>query len=186
MDRWPKLSFETSSGQVGHEFAGSAGDFLQFGGQIRAWKPPGSRRNVPAKQIWGAAKPRMRETAYKCGNTRDFGRLTYLWASWGWCKNFCSDLSSDSRELRRAQFAANLYVAYDSDDLGPRPAIGHLIEFDQFREVGIENVPMWRGCEGDPCCAVTRGRDGHLVDKLPARPFFLVGVVKSCVDPLNH
>ena len=85
-----------------------------------------NNRNVPAKQIWGAAKPRMRETAYKCGNTRDFGRLTYLWASWGWCKNFCSDLSSDSRELRRAQFAANLYVAYDSDDLGPRPAIGHL------------------------------------------------------------
>jgi hypothetical protein len=39
---------------------------------------------------------------------------------------FGSDLSSDSRELRRAQFAANLYVAYDSDDLGPRPAIGHL------------------------------------------------------------
>jgi hypothetical protein len=24
-------------------------------GQIRAWKPPGSRRNVPAKQIWDTA-----------------------------------------------------------------------------------------------------------------------------------
>mgnify|MGYP003507454567 FL=1 len=48
-----------------------------FGGQIRAWKPPGSRRNVPAKQIWGAAKPRMRETAeIPCISTLG-GRLTF-------------------------------------------------------------------------------------------------------------
>ena len=56
-----------------------------FGGQIRAWKPPGSRRNVPAKQIWGAAKPRMRETAeIPCISTLG-GRLTYFVASWDRC-----------------------------------------------------------------------------------------------------
>ena len=34
---------------------------------------------------------------------------------------------------------------------------------------GIENVPMWRGSEGDPLCAVTRVSIGHLVEGAPAR-----------------
>jgi hypothetical protein len=36
--------------------------------------------------------------------------------------------------------------------------------FGVSREVGIEFSPMWRGCEGDPLCAVTRVSIGHLVD----------------------
>ena len=58
----------------------------------------------------------------------------------------------------------------DRRDLGPRPAIGHFVE---SREVGIENVPCWRGCEGDPCCAVTRVSIGHLVDIFLAARFLL-------------
>lgn len=46
--------FETYLGGPG----GLVGKFVTAA-QIRAWKPPGSRRNVPAKQIWGAAKPRI-------------------------------------------------------------------------------------------------------------------------------
>ena len=41
--------------------------------------------------------------------------------------------------------------------------------FRVSREVAFEFMPMWRGCEGDPCCAVTRGRDGHLVERSASR-----------------
>ena len=41
---------------------GAAKPISTSDGQIRAWKP-GSRRNVPAKQIWAAAKPNFLESA---------------------------------------------------------------------------------------------------------------------------
>ena len=100
-----------------------------------------------------------------CGLIRcSFGRLTYLWASWGWC-TFSEHFSTGTREVGiEAQFGGDPLNILVLGSLGPPPtptSIGHLIG---TREVGIEIDPMWPCSEGDPLCAVTRSSIGHLVE----------------------
>ena len=99
--------------------------------------------------------------------------LAYFVASWDRCMKWSSDLASIGTFVEgapAAHFCSKPAAHRDRRDLGPRPAIGHFVE---SREVGIENVPCWRGCEGDPCCAVTRVSIGHLVDIFLAARFLL-------------
>ena len=99
-----------------------------------------------------------------------------LWASWGWC-TFSEHFFVGTREVGfEALFGVDPLNIGMRDDLelsGPRPAIGHLIE---FRGGGIENVPMWRGSERHPFCTVTRKSIEHLVEGAPAAPFFCLAV----------
>ena len=69
-------------------------------------------------------------------------------------RDLCREVAVEAQIVRNPPIQG-LYARLTSE--ATPTSIGHLIG---IREVGIEFSPMWRGSAGDPCCAVTRGRDG--------------------------
>ena len=87
-----------------------------------------------------------------------------MWPSWGWCKNFASNLASIGHFVEGAQFGVDPLNIEVLGSLGPPPtptSIGHLVEI--FRG-GMLRALMWCGSAGDHSCAVFENAIGHLVE----------------------
>ena len=96
--------------------------------------------------------------------TRLFRVALQLWASWGWCRN-SGRFSTGTREVvsegRSCVDPLNILVCAS---LSLEHRSGTRSTFGVSREVAFENVPMWCGSAGDPCCAVFRMSIGHFID----------------------